>query len=176
MNSHSALPNTLRSPVVSELAIRQVQPSDLPGIQNHLLRMSADDRSLRFSAGVVKDDTIVAYVSSVRLDHDVVICLFNDHHKVVGLAHGCVYPVQSRLYVEAAFSIDAAWRGQGWGTRLMQSVQVQARALGAKRVLGLCAVRNLPMRRVFEGAGMQLERLDDEIHAHCEPPALAAVA
>jgi RimJ/RimL family protein N-acetyltransferase len=38
--------------------------------------------------------------------------------------------------------------------------------LGAERVLGLCAVCNLSMRRVLEGAGMQPFREDDEMHAH----------
>ena len=166
----------LLSGLASELTVRLVQPSDLPRIQDHLLRLSVDDRSLRFSAGVVSDDTVRAYVARIRLGHDVIVCLFDREDSVVGLAHGCVYQVQSSLHVEVAFSVDAAWRGQGWGTRLMQAVQVRARAVGAKRVLGLCAVRNLPMRRVFAGAGMQLTREDDEMHAHCDLPRFALAA
>jgi len=164
------------SDVARPLTARAVQPGDLAAVQDHLLRLSADDRSLRFAAGVVKDDTVCDYVQRIRLGHDVVICLLDGDGTAVGLAHGCVYEVQGSLHVEAAFSVDAAWRGQGWATRLMQAVQVQARAVGARRVLGLCAVRNLPMRRVFEGAGMQLVREDDELHAHCELPSAGVMA
>ena len=160
--------------VATPLTARAVQPSDLTAVQDHLLRLSIEDRSLRFSAGVVKDDTVRAYVQRIRLGHDVVICLLDG--TVVGLAHGCVYEVKGSLHVEAAFSVDAVWRGQGLATRLMQAVQGQARAVGARRVLGMCAVRNLPMRRVFEGAGMHLVREDDEVHAHCELPSRAEAA
>jgi GNAT superfamily N-acetyltransferase len=164
------------SSVATPLTARAVQPSDLTAVQDHLLRLSTEDRSLRFSAGVVKDDTVRAYVQRIRLGHDVVICLLDGDGTVVGLAHGCVYEVKGSLHVEAAFSVDAVWRGQGLATRLMQAVQVQARAVGARRVLGMCAVRNLPMRRVFEGAGMHLVREDDEVHAHCELPSRAEAA
>jgi GNAT superfamily N-acetyltransferase len=153
-----------------------VQGSDLPRIQDHLLRLSADDRSLRFSAGVVADDTIRGYVARIRVDHDLVFCLLDRDHNVVGLAHGCAYRVQGSLHVEAAFSVDVAWRGQGWGTRLMQAVQARARAVGVQHVLGMCAVRNLPMRHVFERAGMELIREDDEMHAHCDLPSFAVAA
>ena len=160
----------LFSNVASPLTARAVQPIDSGAVQDHLLRLSTEDRSLRFSAGVVKDDTVRGYVQRIRLGHDIVICLLDGDGTVVGLAHGCMYEVLGSLHVETAFSVDAAWRGQGLATRLMQAVQVRARAAGARRVLGMCAVRNLPMRRVFEGAGMQLVREDDELHAHCELP------
>lgn len=58
----------------------------------------------------------------------------------------------------------------------MQAVQAQARAVGAERLLGLCSVRNLPMRRIFEAAGMQPTREDHEMHAHCDLPCLAVAA
>lgn len=50
----------LLSGLASELTVRLTRPSELPRIQAHLLRLSADDRSLRFSAGVVKDDTCMS--------------------------------------------------------------------------------------------------------------------
>ena len=102
--------------VASQLTVRRAQRGDLPRIQDHLTRLSADDRSLRFSAGVVSDDTVRAYVARLRLGHDVVVCLVDRDDIVVGLAHGCVYEVRGGLHVEAAFSVDAAWRGQGWAS------------------------------------------------------------
>jgi len=55
------------------------------------MRLSADDGSLRCSAGVVADDMVRAYVTHVRLGHDLVFCLINRDYFVVGLAHGCAY-------------------------------------------------------------------------------------
>nr|WP_256735250.1 GNAT family N-acetyltransferase [Variovorax sp. dw_954] len=92
------------------------------------------------------------------------------------LAVGGFHHDQGSLHVEAAFSVDTAWRGRGWGTRLMEAVQAQARAAGVQRVLGMCAVRNLPMRHVFERAVMQLIREDDEMHAHRELPSFSVAA
>lgn len=162
--------------LASELTVKAAKVSDLSRIQDHLLRLSADDRSRRFSAGVVADDTIRAYVSRMRVGHDLVFCLLDREHSVVGLAHGCAYQARGSAHVEVAFSVDAAWRGRGWGTRLMQAVQEQARSAGVQHVLGLCSVRNLPMRRIFERADMQLTREEDEMHAHRELPGLALAA
>lgn len=148
-----------------QLAIVNLQADDLPRIEAHLLRLSADDRSLRFSAGLVTDASVRAYAGRIRHDIDIVIGLVDKHDRLVGLAHGCVYETPAGLHVEAAFSIDAERRGHGFGTRLMEAVQRQAQCIGAARVVGLCAARNLPMRRIFEGAGMTLSREDDEMHA-----------
>jgi hypothetical protein len=41
------------------------------------MRLSADDRSLRCSAGVVADVMVRAYVTQVRVGHDLVFCLIN---------------------------------------------------------------------------------------------------
>ena len=87
----------LLSGVANQLTVRQVQPSDLPRIR-HLLRLSADDRSLRFSAGVVRDDTVRVHVARIRLGHDVVHCLVDRDDTVLGLARGCVYQVHGGLH------------------------------------------------------------------------------
>jgi len=148
-----------------QLAIALLEAADRPRIEAHLLRLSAGDRSLRFAAGLVTDDTVRAYAGRIRHGHDIVVGLIDRHDALAGLAHGCVYEVRGQLHVEAAFSVDEAWRGQGFGARLMEAVQVQAQAIGAARVVGICAVRNLPMRRIFERAGMALTREEDEMHA-----------
>jgi GNAT superfamily N-acetyltransferase len=146
-------------------AIVILDAADGPPIEAHLLRLSPGDRSLRFAAGLVTDDTVRGYVGRIRHGHDIVLGLLDRDDRLVGLAHGCVYEARGQLHVEAAFSIDEGTRGQGFGIRLMQAVQIQAQARGIVRVVGSCAVRNLPMRRVFERAGLTLKREDDEMCA-----------
>ena len=48
---------------------------------------------------------------------------------------------------------------------LMRSLQAAASLHGVASIVGLCATRNRPMRRIFERAGMALVREDDEIRA-----------
>ncbi len=139
---------------------------DRPRIEDHLLRLSPDDRSLRFAAGLVTDETVRSYASRIRFGHDIVLGLEGERGTLLGLAHGCVYEVRGALHVEAAFSVDEPWRGRRLASGLMDAVRTQAQAIGAACVVGMCAVRNLPMRRVFAGAGMTLTREDDEVHAH----------
>ena len=144
-----------------------LQVSDAARIEAHLLRLCAEDRSLRFSAGVVSDDTIRAYVHRIRFGHDLVLGLVGQCGHLFGLAHGCVFTWKGQPQIEAAFSVDIEWRGQGLGKALMQSVQSRASERASQEValLGMCAVRNWPMRRIFERAGLSLRREDDEMHA-----------
>jgi RimJ/RimL family protein N-acetyltransferase len=83
--------------------------------------------------------------------------------------------VSSKTNIEAAFSVDAEWRGHGFATRLMACVQACAAASGGATVVGQCAVRNLRMRRVFEHAGMTVTREEDELLA-CGQVAASNVA
>jgi GNAT superfamily N-acetyltransferase len=81
-----------------------------------------------------------------------------------------VYAVQGRGRVEAAFSVDADRRRHGLATRLMAALERFAMATGAEALVGMCVVRNLPMRRMFEQAGMDMTR-EDERDACEAPPA-----
>lgn len=135
---------------------------DRDRVRDHLLRLAGEDRSLRFAAGVVTDDSVCRYVDAIDFERDLVMGLVSKRGLVIGLVHGAVFDHRGRRHVDAAFSVDAAWRGVGFGTRLMESLLLQASALGQAVVLGQCAVRNRPMRRLFERAGMAMTRSDDE--------------
>jgi GNAT superfamily N-acetyltransferase len=152
---------------MDSVAIVALQAADAGRIAAHLLRLSPEDRSLRFAAGLVTDQTICAYVRHLRFGHDAVFGLVDAAGAVAGLAHGCLFEDQGRPQIEAAFSVDAALRGLGFGARLMATLGDFAARRGAALV-GLCHVRNLPMRRIFERAGMTLTREDDEMHARCD--------
>lgn len=149
---------------MDQLAIVVLHAADADRIAAHLLRLSPEDRSLRFAAGLVTDQTVCAYVARMRFGHDAVFGLIGAGGAVAGLAHGCLFEARGEPLLEAAFSIDAALRGQGFGARLMATLADFAARRGAALV-GMCHVRNLPMRRIFEKAGMSLTREDDELHA-----------
>jgi len=148
-----------------QIPIIALQPTDRARIAVHLLALSPDDRSRRFSAGLVTDDTIRRYVAGIRFERDMVMGSVGKRGTVIGLAHGCVFEANGRKHVEAAFSVDAEWRGHGFGSRLMSAVVLRTGVEGGATLLGTCAVRNVPMRRIFERVGMELSRDDGEFTA-----------
>jgi GNAT superfamily N-acetyltransferase len=158
------------------VAIIALQDTDRARIEAHLLRLSSTDRSLRFAAGVVTDETMRRYVAGIRFDSDVVVGLVSKLGHVVGLAHGCVFEAHGTPHVEAAFSVDASWRGHGFGGRLMDAVVLRTSAGGGAALVGTCAARNLPMRRIFERAEMSLTREEDEWSARRIVPPMLALA
>ncbi|MEO8310008.1 MAG: GNAT family N-acetyltransferase [Caldimonas sp.] len=150
------------------LPIRALQAADVIPIEEHLLRLDPVDRSLRFAAGVVTDETIRRYVAGIRFGTDAVLGVVDSAGKLVAFAHGCVYSVGKRARVEVAFSVDANQRGKGIASSLMAEARRFAQSIGAHSVLGMCLARNLPMRRIFANAGMAMTREDDEVHACCQ--------
>ena len=148
-----------------QIPIIALQPTDHARIEMHLLALSPEDRSRRFSAGLVTDDTIRRYVAGLRFERDMVMGLVSKRGTVISLAHGCVFEANGQRHVEAAFSVDAEWRGHGFGSRLMDAVVWRTRVEGGAALLGTCAVRNVPMRRMFERVGMALSREEDEFTA-----------
>jgi GNAT superfamily N-acetyltransferase len=146
-------------------AIVALQPADRARLEAHLLRLSPEDRSLRFAAGLVTDDTVRRYVAAIDFQRDLVLGLVSKRGWVIGCVHGCVFVAHGQRHVETAFSVDAQWRGHGFGTRLMEAIVARAAAEGGATLVGTCAVRNLAMRRVFERGEMALQREDDEMSA-----------
>ncbi len=149
-------------------AITALTAADRARTEAHLLRLSPADRSLRFAAGLVTDHTVRRYADRLRFEHDLVLGLVSKLGLVIGMAHGCVFDVRGQRHVEAAFSVDAAWRSHGHGARLMEALLLRTRASGGGIVVGSCAARNLPMRRVFERAQMALSREEDGFAARRE--------
>lgn len=149
--------------------IAVLQAKDRPGIEAHLLRLSAEDRSLRFAAGLVTDTMIRRHVDQLHFERDHVLGLVSLRGQVFGLAHGAVFVHAGRQHVELAFSVDAEWRRHGLGHRLMAALLARVgAACGDVVVLGRCGARNLPMRRVFEAGQLLLRRDLDEIEARRE--------
>ncbi len=157
-------------------AIVALQPADRARIEAHLLRLAPEDRSLRFAAGLVTDETVRRYAASIDFGRDLVMGLVSKRGLVIGFVHGCVFDLRGQRHVEAAFSVDAEWRGHGFGRRLMEALLLRAAAEGGAVVVGQCAARNLPMRRIFERAEMTLTREDDELDARRAVAALPAPA
>lgn len=149
-------------------AVIPLETTDRLRVEAHLLRLSAEDRSLRFAAGVVTDDAIRRYVAAIAFNRQVVLGFVSLRGQVFGLAHGCPFMQAGRQHLEVAFSVDASWRGRGLGRRLMNAMLEHTAAAGGATVVGRCAARNRSMCRVFEHGGLALVRDQDEFEARGE--------
>jgi RimJ/RimL family protein N-acetyltransferase len=147
------------------LAIKALHAGDAPRLLAHFARLSADDRALRFNSALIDNVQLARYVGQMRFEDDLILGLVDATGNVVGVAHGCVFDAAGERRIEAAFSIDAEYRGRGFGGTLMRSLQAAAPQRGAAAIVGLCATRNIPMRRIFERAGMELTREEDDLQA-----------
>lgn len=156
--------------------ITALSAADRAGVLAHLLRLNADDRSLRFAAGLVTDETVRRYAASIDFEQDILMGLVTVQGLMVGLVHGCVFEARGQRHVELAFSVDAEWRGHGYASRLMEAVTLRIASGGRAMLVASCATRNWPMRRVFQRGQMDCAREDDEIVAQRVLPAAHAAA
>ena len=134
-------------------------------IVEHLQRLSADDRCLRFCSGTVPESLLAKYVSSIRFGDDTVLGAVTADGRIVALGHACWFRSREGLVAEAAFSVDEGWRSRGLARRLLAEIRAIAAEREAAAVLCQCMARNRPMRRVLVAAGMTIEVEDGEVSA-----------
>ena len=135
------------------ITTRTLMPAEMELYRDHLLRLNAADRQLRFGM-VISDETIEAFVARINPWKTRIIARFNHRLEVVAAVQVSV--VDGRL-AELAFSVDAAERSQGLATVLMNRALLWARNRGIRRVHAHCRTGNQPMRRLARRAGMAVD-------------------
>ena len=155
--------NDLADP--DRLALVALDGGRATAILEHLLRLSPDDRCLRFCSGTASDELLAKYVSAIRFGDDTVLGMVTADGRVVALGHACWFRSREGLVAEAAFSVDEGWRSRGLARRLLAAIRAIAGEREAAAVLCQCMARNRPMRRVLAAAGMTMEVEDGEVSA-----------
>ncbi len=143
--------------------IRKLQPSDAGMVVEHLLRLSSDDRRLRF-CGLVGDAFIRAYVDRIDWSRALLFGVVQDH-AVRGLGELLLGAGDPPASAEAAFSVERAWRNHGLCHCLMDRVLAAAQVLGVQTAHMYMLGENDPMRHVAGDKGFAYHREDGEIHA-----------
>lgn len=126
---------------------------DRPLIARHLKRLSGQDRQRRFGSPL-KDPALDSYARKLDLQQG--RCLgYIEAGELRGLAE--IFPEgRGATTCEAAFTVDADWRGQGLGTHLMDRVLRLTAAEGYRRVVLYIQQANTPMRLVARKHGFAL--------------------
>jgi len=148
--------------------IRRLLPSERDLLPGHFLRLSADDRHLRFG-GHTDGDRVRAYCA--RLDRPLAVVL---GYLVDGVprAVGKLKPIAGTLppAAELAVSVEAPFRGRGVGTELCRRLLVRARNRLIARVHMLCLLDNRSVQGIARGLGGALAFHPGEVEAEIGLP------
>ena len=126
--------------------IRKVWPTESKKFRDHLMRLDAQSRRLRFG-NAVSDDFINKYASQITLDKAIVFA-FIIQGEIRSAAE--LRKLGSRWgdEAEAAFSVEAEFQNQGVGTELMAYIIRPARNRGVERLWMSCLAENMKMRAI----------------------------
>jgi RimJ/RimL family protein N-acetyltransferase len=154
---------------------RKLLPSDAPQLAEHLLRLSADDRRLRFGGLFMPDDVLRRFVEGIDWSHAWLIGCFDGgalravvqislpRHGIEGNA-----PWMKRGTAEFAISVEAPWRRQSIATQLIRQATALARNRDVRDLYMVCCSENEPMRRLARKVGLRLTYDSGEVAGHAE--------
>jgi RimJ/RimL family protein N-acetyltransferase len=135
-------------------SIRKLWARDIPAFRDHLLRLDAATRRNRF--GMAAGDEFITRYAETGFSLDAVIHGVFVEGRLVGV--GELRRIGGeRREAEAAFSVELAWQGRGFGSRLMESVILAARNRGIRKLYMNCLSSNAQMQRLARKHGAELE-------------------
>jgi RimJ/RimL family protein N-acetyltransferase len=135
-------------------SIRKLWMADAGAFRDHLLRLDAGTRRNRFGMAA-GDDFITRYAeTSFTLDTLIHAVVVGD--QVVGVGELRLLGT-SRTEAEAAFSVETAWQGRGYGSRLMERLILTARNRRIRKIYMNCLASNGQMQRLARRHGADLE-------------------
>ena len=135
------------------LPVRTLDASHRGAVLQHLLALSARDRTLRFSHAA-SDEQLARYAEQIDFVHDEVFGIFDRRLRLVALAHLAFAP--GGLTAEFGVSVLARVRGRGFGRRLFDHAITHARNRGVSTIELYVARDNAAMLAIARDAGAQI--------------------
>ncbi len=137
---------------VTMINVRTLTPLELPRYRDHLLRLGANDRRLRFGCSI-SDEGIIDFVDRLSPLDTRVLAYTGPDLAVVGAVQVTTTSWQA---VEFAFSVEAPYRGRGIATALLERASLWARNRGIRQAYVQCLAENHAMRRIARKAKMAM--------------------
>lgn len=144
-------------------AIRRLWPAEGHRYLDHLLRLSAHDRYMRFS-GNIGDANLQRY-GTRALSEDgsaFVGCFVEGELRAVGELR-VAGEFNGRRLAEVAFSVEGPFQGRGIGSALMERLIVHARNRLLHELMVLTLPQNRRMRALARRYGFELESGSEEV-------------
>jgi RimJ/RimL family protein N-acetyltransferase len=139
--------------------IRKLGLLELQKYSDHLLRLNADDRYLRFGAKV-NDNAIVSHVHTKTKDKKIILAAFDNQLNVIATCEIAFMRKPNSFFADMAeigLSVEVAHRGQGLGSELFERALIIARNRRVKLFTSYCLTRNGFMMRIAKAHGMRIE-------------------
>jgi RimJ/RimL family protein N-acetyltransferase len=146
---------------------RRLTREDRQLVLEHLLRLCAEDRRMRFCRAFT-DDNVAHYVAGIDFESSVCFGVLDFSQSLIALAQSFAYDHGATRLIEAAFSTDAPFRRRGLGANLFRQVTDFAIAHGADCVIAQCLAGNYPMRALLHAVGAVCAIEDGEVTAQWE--------
>jgi len=146
------------------MLIRRLYGHESPLFANHLKRLSADDRRLRFARAGASDGWLDAYVAGISPD-DLILAAM-DGETMVGAAHVAL----DGTVAEVGVSVDSHHRSGGTGTELLKQAVAFARNRRAEKLYTLCLSENRSMVALARRTGMAVHYTGSEAEAYLDLP------
>ena len=141
--------------------MRRLWPYDLARLRDHLLRLDAEDRALRFSA-YLGDAAIARYCDEMHWLDCLRLGAFADG-ELRGAAELCrIGPPGSRR-AELAITVDRLWRDQGIGGALFGRLATLARNRGVERLHMICLLENRRIQAIAAKHEAVFEACDGQV-------------
>jgi GNAT superfamily N-acetyltransferase len=141
---------------------------DRTAVLDHLVRLDADDRRLRFMQALT-DAAIAGYVARIDFSASTCFGCFDDAGGLVALAEGLPCDANPLRCVEAALSTDAGWRQRGLARLGFEALEAWCSERGVERIVLRCDARNTAMRRLLRSMAATTTVEDGEVDAVVRP-------
>lgn len=139
--------------------IAPLTDEDRPAVAAHLLRLSPEDRALRFACAL-DDESLEAHARSMPLAESLGLFLSGE---LVGLAH---LPHVSDDEVEFGVSVEPRARAHGWGGALLRASLEASYASGARQLTAYYKMTNRPMARMMRCVPKAVQSSGPDVVAH----------
>lgn len=138
--------------------VRELHAGHREEILQHLLKLSDEDRRLRFGTQTT-DEVIEHYVERLDFNKDAIFGIFNMNLTLVGMAHLAYLPETKGRARAAEFGVSVLpeGRSQGFGTGLLQRSAVHSRNTRIETLYVHCLSNNKAMMNLAQKAGMRVE-------------------
>lgn len=147
--------------------VRTLTPLELPRYRDHLLRLGAYDRRLRFGFSI-PDERIIDFVDGLGPIDTRILVHTAPNLDVVGAVQ---VSTTSWRAVEFAFSVEEPYRGRGIATALFDRALLWARNRGVGQAYVQCLAENHTMRRIARKAEMAISTETGESEGTLNVPA-----
>lgn len=150
--------------------IRELSARHRARVQQHLLKLDAADRYLRFGYAA-NDEQVIRYAENLDFERDDIFGIFNRRLNLIAMAHLAYTDLEHHSNcAEFGVSVLKSARGLGLGTRLFARAVIHSRNKGVDMMFIHALSENTAMIKIARNAGAKVQRDGTESEAYLKLP------